>query len=123
MAACDRQTGVYISSSHGETIRVRGTIPFMSANRVFVFDMDGVLVASEKEWVMTEPRMLEDMFGENISRAIGDTVGISIGQIYEKAIRLGATMDKQEFDRLYNEKAIRGESSITRETSITRRVI
>lgn len=79
----------------------------MSFNRLFVFDMDGVLVASEKAWVETEPRMHEDMFGEEIARGIGDTIGISVGQIYEKAIKLGSQMDKKEFDRLYNEAALR----------------
>lgn len=76
-------------------------------NRLFVFDMDGVLVASEKAWVETEPRMLEDMFGKEIARSIGDTIGISMGQIYEKAVALGSRMDKKEFDRRYNEAALR----------------
>lgn len=79
----------------------------MSLKRLFVFDMDGVIVASEKAWVETEPRLHEDMFGEDIARGIGDTIGISVGQIYEKAITLGSRMDKAEYDRLYNEAALR----------------
>ncbi len=79
----------------------------MNPNRLFVFDMDGVLVASEKAWVETEPRIHEDMFGAEIAHGIGDTIGISVGQIYEKAITLGSRMDKAEYDRLYNEAAMR----------------
>lgn len=79
----------------------------MSTKRLFVFDMDGVLVASERTWMETEPRMLEDMFGEDITKGIGDTVGASVGDIYKKAVALGSLMEKKEFDRRYNEVAIR----------------
>lgn len=79
----------------------------MSLNHLFVFDMDGVLVTSEKAWVETEPRMLVDMFSAEIVKDIGDTIGISMGQIYEKAITLGSRMGKAEYDRLYNEAAMR----------------
>lgn len=79
----------------------------MSTKRLFVFDMDGVLVASQRVWMETEPRMLEDMFGDDVTKGIGDTIGISMGQIYEKAIRLGSRMEKAAFDRLYHEAATR----------------
>ncbi|MBI4066678.1 HAD family phosphatase [Candidatus Gottesmanbacteria bacterium] len=79
----------------------------MSSNRLFVFDMDGVLVDSEKTWMETEPRFLEEMFGWEIAKRIGDCVGVSIGEIYKKAIALGATVKKQAFDRLYDETAMR----------------
>lgn len=90
----------------------------MDAKRLFVFDMDGVLVASEKAWVETEPTFLEDLFGEEIACGIGDTVGVSIGEIYEKAARLGSKVDKKEFDRLYNEAALRvyGRCSVSQGT-------
>lgn len=79
----------------------------MEPKRLFVFDMDGVLVGSEKVWVETEPRMLTDMFGEEIARGIGDTIGVSVGEIYTKARALGAQMDKTEFNRRCNETALR----------------
>lgn len=75
--------------------------------RLFVFDMDGVLVASEKTWIETEPRLHEGLFGEEIARGIGDTIGISVGQIYEKALKLGSRMNKAEYDHIYNEAAMR----------------
>lgn len=75
--------------------------------RLFVFDMDGVLVGSEKMWIQTEPRTLEELFGREIARGIGDTIGASIGAIYEKAKELGARLKREEFDRRYNEVAIR----------------
>ncbi|MBI3956168.1 HAD family phosphatase [Candidatus Gottesmanbacteria bacterium] len=90
----------------------------MNTHRLFVFDMDGVLVASEKVWMETEPTFLHDLFGKEIARGIGDTIGMSIGEIYNKAVTLGATLDKKEFDRLSNEAAIRvyGRCSISEGT-------
>ncbi len=79
----------------------------MNSKRLFVFDMDGVLVASEKRWMETEPTFLENIFGEEIARGIGDPIGISPGEIYERAVALGARLDKTEYDRRYNETAIR----------------
>lgn len=79
----------------------------MSTKRLFVFDMDGVLVGSEKEWVEEESTFLDDLLGKEISRRIGDTIGISMGEIYQKAYALGFRMDRAEYDRRYNETAIR----------------
>lgn len=79
----------------------------MNKKRVFVFDMDGVLVASEKTWMETESQFLVNLFGKDIAEKIGDTVGSSVGDIYKKAVTLGAVFDKNEYDRLCLEAARR----------------
>lgn len=69
--------------------------------------MDGVLVASEKTWIETESQFLVNIFGQEISEKIGDTVGMSVGDIYKKAVTFGAKFDKSEYDRLCLEAATR----------------
>ena len=92
----------------------------MNNNRIFVFDMDGVLVASEKTWLETEPRFLHDIFGDRIADSIGDTVGVSIGEIYEKARTLGSTLDKDEYDQKYFDVSLRvySKCSISADTDL-----
>ncbi len=79
----------------------------MNSTRLFVFDMDGVLVASEKIWLEEESTMLEEMFGKEIVSRFGDTIGISVGGIYEKARELGARISKAAFYLRYNDAAKR----------------
>lgn len=79
----------------------------MNSKRLFVFDMDGVLVDSEKVWLEEESTFLDALLGKEISRRIGNTIGISMGEIYQKAYALGFRMDRAEYDRRYNETAIR----------------
>lgn len=82
------------------------TIPPMT-KRLFVFDMDGVLVASEKSWVEDEADFYEKLFGKNIANAIDDTVGVSIEDIYKKAKALGSLVTHEEYSRKSDEAAMR----------------
>jgi HAD superfamily hydrolase (TIGR01509 family) len=79
----------------------------MSKKKAFIFDMDGVIVASEKMWEKLERGRFENMFGAGVAAKMGDTMGKSLGEIYEEAISLGATLSKQEFDNLFNQAALR----------------
>lgn len=79
----------------------------MNSPRLFVFDMDGVLVASEKSWVEDEADFYEKLFGINIVRAIGDMVGVSIEDIYQKAKELGSRVTHEEYDQKSDEAALR----------------
>ncbi len=79
----------------------------MSFNRLFVFDMDGVLVASEKSWIEDEADFYVKLFGKNIAGALGDLVGCSIEEIYRKAKALGSDVTRQEHDRRNDETGIR----------------
>ena len=77
--------------------------------KVFIFDMDGVLIRSEQEWIKIErdEGLLEEMFGKEVADKIGETVGIAIGEIYKKAVALGATISKDEFMRFYEQGAMK----------------
>lgn len=90
----------------------------MDAKHLFVFDMDGVLVASEKSWVEDEADFYEKLFGADIARAIGDMVGVSIEDIYQKAKSLGSPVTHEEYNRKSDEAATRvyNRCSISAET-------
>lgn len=79
----------------------------MSAKRLFVFDMDGVLVASEKSWIEDEADFYVKLFGKANASAIGDMVGVSIEDIYKKAKRLGTKVTHEEYNRKSDEAAMR----------------
>ncbi|MEK7544000.1 MAG: HAD family phosphatase [Patescibacteria group bacterium] len=88
--------------------------------RLFVFDMDGVLVASEKSWIEDEADFYVKLFGKAIASAIGDMVGVSIEDIYEKAKRLGTKVTHEEYNRKSDEAAMRvfGRCSISKGTDV-----
>lgn len=75
--------------------------------RLFVFDMDGVLVASEKSWIEDEADFYVKLFGADIAHALGDMVGVSIEDIYEKAKALGTNVSHEEYSRKSDEAAMR----------------
>lgn len=79
----------------------------MNCTRLFVFDMDGVLVASEKSWIEDEADFYVKLFGSDIAHAIGDMVGVSIEDIYEKAKDLGTKVTHEEYTLRSDEAAIR----------------
>lgn len=85
------------------------------AKKVFVFDMDGVLVRSEQEWLEGEADRFEKMLGKEVADKMGVTVGVSVGEIYDQAKALGSTISKKDYDRQFNETAIR----VYRRASIT----
>ncbi len=67
-------------------------------NKAFIFDMDGVLINSELGWEKFEKWYYPEQFGDKISKMIGSTIGMSIQQIYKKAISLGASIEKKQFE-------------------------
>lgn len=79
----------------------------MNSPRLFVFDMDGVLVASEKSWIEDEADFYVKLFGPDIAREIGDMVGVSIGDIFEKAKALDTKVTHEEYSLRSDEAAIR----------------
>lgn len=79
----------------------------MKSKRLFVFDMDGVLVASEKSWIEDEADFYVKLFGPVIAREIGDMVGVSIEDIYEKAKALGTRVTHEEYSWKSDEAAMR----------------
>jgi HAD superfamily hydrolase (TIGR01509 family) len=61
-------------------------------NRAFIFDMDGVLVDSERAWEPLEKPMLERVLGEKTAEHMGSTVGLNATQVFEKAKQFGSTV-------------------------------
>jgi HAD superfamily hydrolase (TIGR01509 family) len=59
---------------------------------------------------------LEELFGKDIAKKVGDTIGMTIEQEYTKAAAYGFHMDKTEYYKRYDEKAayIYSKANITR---------
>lgn len=74
-------------------------------NKAFIFDMDGVIVDSEKAWVKYDNDFLDKLLGKKLAKKIGDTIGVSVRIIYEKAKTLGLEMPREEFQSAYDKTA------------------
>lgn len=73
--------------------------------RAFLFDMDGVIVDSEKTWQTHGADFARKLYGDAIVDAMGDTTGMSLDHEYDFATQNGFAMDKDEFYHLYDEQA------------------
>lgn len=76
-------------------------------NRAFIFDMDGVLINSESYWAQFEEEFFQKIFGKRISKEIGHVPGRGVDKIYELAVALGATVDKERYMRGFEVVAMR----------------
>ena len=76
-------------------------------NKAFIFDMDGVLVDSEPCWSKYEIPFFEQLFGEKIAHAIGSAPGRGRDKVYDEAIQLGASINREEYNRGFDEVAKR----------------
>lgn len=74
-------------------------------NRAFVFDMDGVLVDSERYWGPFKEPFLERIFGEKVRKELGDVAGKGLEGVWDDAVKLGAKIDRNEFLKGYDEVA------------------
>ena len=73
--------------------------------QAFIFDMDGVLIDSENEWIKLEEDFYPKLFGKELTEKIGNTIGISLDQIYQKACRFGFSMERAPFDAYWDKIA------------------
>lgn len=73
--------------------------------KAFIFDMDGVIVDSERAWKTYGAGFLAELFGKDIAEKVGDTIGMTIDGEYEKAAAYGFHMDRDLYYKLYDEKA------------------
>lgn len=74
-------------------------------NKAFIFDMDGVLVDSERIWAAEEEDFMTRLFGKNIVDKIGSTMGVSINEVYKKAVEHGASIEKDAYVKAFDEEA------------------
>jgi HAD superfamily hydrolase (TIGR01509 family) len=84
-------------------------------NKAFIFDMDGVIIDSERTWALYEQSFYENLFGKEIAEKVGHTIGMSLPVIYDVAATHGFSMQREEFYNLSHTKAkkIYAESKIT----------
>ena len=73
--------------------------------KAFIFDMDGVIVDTERAWELYGDSFLLKLFGKEIREKVGDTVGMTINEEYAKAKEYGFFINKQKFIKIYDEKA------------------
>lgn len=83
--------------------------------KAFLFDMDGVLIDTENHWVKLEEDFLGKLIGKEINDKMGPTTGISIQNIYKKAVKLGHKGSLKDFLKAFDEKA----QSIYRKAELT----
>ncbi len=69
--------------------------------------MDGVLIDTERTWVRHGARFLTDLFGEEVMKRVGSTIGMSGATIFKKARELGADFDEATYIALHDAEANR----------------
>lgn len=84
-------------------------------NKAFLFDMDGVIVDSERAWSLEGKDFAERLYGRDIVAKMGDTTGTTVDHEYDFAKNHGFSMDKEEFYKKYDEQA----AKIYEKTTIT----
>lgn len=80
-------------------------MPPMESLRAFIFDMDGVLVDSEKAWKPCDSAILKKFFDERTREHIGDTTGLGVKGVYERALEAGSNISFKELAKAYDEAA------------------
>lgn len=92
-----------------------------SANKAFIFDMDGVIINSESTWEKNENNFLSDIVGKDIYEKIKtELLGSTTLMIYDLARQNGFTMEKGLFFRKYDEQAIKvySQSELTKDIDL-----
>lgn len=75
-------------------------------NKAFIFDMDGVLVDSEKWWLAPCEKILNKYLDAKIRGKIGTTVGIGPRGIYNVAKKFGVSIDFEELSGDFDTAAV-----------------
>lgn len=70
-------------------------------NKAFIFDMDGVLINSEHEWHIEDTRIFKQFFDDETIRKIGETTGLGVRSLHERAIEVGGAVAFETFADAY----------------------
>lgn len=84
--------------------------------KAFLFDMDGVIVDTERKWRKMSVGFAESIYGKEIVEKMGDTIGVSLDHEYVFAKKHGFTMELDEYYRKFDEQA----AKVYATTEITR---
>lgn len=76
-------------------------------NKAFLFDMDGVLIDTEREWTAGAQIDLINVFGEEMAQKLNDSggIGTTVSREYQRAVALGFSMNYVEYKRRYDKEA------------------
>ncbi|HSW79628.1 MAG TPA: HAD family phosphatase [Candidatus Saccharimonadales bacterium] len=66
-------------------------------NKAFLFDLDGVLINDEAIWEERKQRMYPELFGKDVHKKLGSTLGSNIDDIYARATAAGTDVSKEKF--------------------------
>ena len=74
-------------------------------HKAFLFDMDGVLVDSERVWLGHDARILDSLFTGEARVKMGNSIGLNIRGIHEKATCIGHPVDFDTLENAYSSVA------------------
>ncbi len=74
-------------------------------SKAFIFDVDGVLFDGEPLWEIEKKKIFSNLFGEDIYKKLGSTVGIAMDGIYTKAVQYGAQVGKDKLVEAFHQSA------------------
>lgn len=77
----------------------------MKKDKAFIFDLDGVIINDEPMWQIAKKEIFIRLFGEEIYKKLGNTVGLNRTIIHEKAVAMGSTATIEELFSAFEEKA------------------
>lgn len=73
--------------------------------KAVIFDMDGVIIDTERVWSIYQEDFHNQLFGREIAEMLKDSVGLSLPSQHEIASQYGFQMDKDIFYNKYYEMA------------------
>lgn len=73
--------------------------------KAFIFDMDGVIIASEAQWHKYLDDIWAELIGETTAAVFRFPVGMTPTSIYNEAVKHGSSVTKEDFFKKFDEIA------------------